>query len=140
MPRKQSRHGLYCDSTRSRFEGKCNDAARWVVYWADEGTHTLMTNYACAHHLHKLLVELIPKAEFSREMFRVIPLDELADWLGQQQRGGDSRGRDHPAAAGLPGQLNTRDQHRTTIRGRLHSTPHTSSIEFIPSCAQRIQE
>ncbi|WP_438453146.1 hypothetical protein [Streptomyces asiaticus] len=91
MSRKQSRYGLYCHSTHSRFEGKCNAPARWVVHWADEETRTLMTNYACAHHLHKLLVGLTPKAEFSREMFRVIPLDELADWLGRQQRGVGSR-------------------------------------------------
>ncbi|MEV8063979.1 hypothetical protein AB0P37_48245 [Streptomyces antimycoticus] len=89
MPRKQRRHGLYCDSTHSSFTGKCHDAARWVVYWADEETQTLQTSYACAHHLHKLLTELSPKAEFSREMFRVIPLDKLADWRAQQHRGGD---------------------------------------------------
>ncbi|MEU4898573.1 hypothetical protein AB0B12_39320 [Streptomyces sp. NPDC044780] len=91
MPRKKSRHGLYCDSAHSRFEGKCHEAARWVVYWVDENTQTLQTNHACAHHLHKLLVELSPKAEFSREMFRVIPLDALIDWLAHRRRGSDGR-------------------------------------------------
>ncbi|MFF4482954.1 hypothetical protein ACFY1A_38935 [Streptomyces sp. NPDC001520] len=59
------------------------------MYWADKETQTAQTNHACAHHLDKLLIELSPKAEFSREMFRVIPLDKLADWLAQRHKGSD---------------------------------------------------
>jgi hypothetical protein len=84
MSRKPSPHGLYCDSTRSRHGGNCNDPALWVVYWGNPEADEVETNYACAYHLHKLLVELTPKAEFSREMFRVLPLDMLADWMRKQ--------------------------------------------------------
>lgn len=85
MSRKSSAHGLYCDSTRSRHGGNCNDPALWVVYWGDPEVDEIKTNYACAYHLHKLLVELTPKAEFSREMFRVLPLDAIADWKASQE-------------------------------------------------------
>ena len=86
MPRKPATHGLYCGSTRSSYKGKCNDPALWVVYWGDPETDETKTDYACAYHLHKLLVGLTPKAEFSREMFRVLPLDKLSEWMKQQEQ------------------------------------------------------
>lgn len=84
--RTASPHGAYCDSTRSSYKGPCNDPALWVVYWVDAEAGEVETNYACAYHLHKLLVELTPKAEFSREMFRVLPLDKLAEWMEEQEQ------------------------------------------------------
>lgn len=87
MPRKPSAHGLYCDSTRSRYKGQCSDPALWVVYWGNTEADKVETNYACAYHLHKLLLELTPKAEFCRDMFRVLPLDMLADWIRHQEHG-----------------------------------------------------
>ncbi|MFI1166591.1 hypothetical protein ACH4UM_24045 [Streptomyces sp. NPDC020801] len=84
MPRKPSPHGLYCEGTRSSYKAPCNDPALWVVYWGDPKADEVKTNYACAYHLHKLLVELTPKAEFSREMFRVLPLDMIAEWNARQ--------------------------------------------------------
>jgi hypothetical protein len=86
MPRKLSPHGLYCDSSRSRYKGKCSDPALWVVYWGDPAADEVKTNYACAYHLHKLLVELTSKAEFSREMFRVLPAQMVVDWAAKQER------------------------------------------------------
>lgn len=85
MPRKPSPHGLYCDSTRSRYPGPCSDPALWVVHWGDPEANEVRTNYACAYHLHKLLLDLSPKAEFCRDMFRVLPVDMVADWIAKQQ-------------------------------------------------------
>ncbi|MFI5687882.1 hypothetical protein [Streptomyces sp. NPDC051636] len=86
MPRKPSPHGLYCEGARSRHKAPCNDPAIWVVYWGDPEADEVKTNYACAYHLHQLLTELKQKAEFSREMFRVLPLDKLAEWMKQQEK------------------------------------------------------
>lgn len=84
MPRKPSPHGLYCGGTRTRGHGSCNDPALWVIYWGDLKADEVKTNYACAYHLHQILAELKPKAEFCRDMFRVLPLDMIAEWQKQQ--------------------------------------------------------
>ncbi|MER6092526.1 hypothetical protein [Streptomyces bluensis] len=85
MPRKSSPYDAYCDSTGSSYKGKCHDPALWVVFWAAPESDESKTNYACAYHLHKLLVELASKAEFSREMFRVLPLDMVMEWDSRQK-------------------------------------------------------
>lgn len=84
MPRKPSPHGLYCDGNRTRYAGRCSDPALWAVYWGDLEADEVKTNYACAYHLHQILAELKPKAEFCREMFRVLPLDMIAEWDAQR--------------------------------------------------------
>ncbi|WP_327309694.1 hypothetical protein OG730_42400 (plasmid) [Streptomyces sp. NBC_01298] len=84
MSRKPSSNDLYCESTRSSYSGICVDPAVWIIYWGDPVANEVKTNYACASHLHKILQELTPKAEFCSDMFRVIPASMLLDWLAKQ--------------------------------------------------------
>lgn len=84
MSVKAGPHGAYCDGTRTRVAAPCNDPALWVIYWGDLEADEVKMNYACAYHLHQILAELKPKAEFCRDMFRVLPLDMVAEWQKQQ--------------------------------------------------------
>lgn len=74
MPRKNPpAPGKYCDATRTRYPAPCNDPAVWIVFYAHKRTGEKKQKNACGGHLNKLLADLVPEAEYSREMFRVIP-------------------------------------------------------------------
>lgn len=80
-------HGMFCRSSRTRYSGPCYDVADWVIYAADKETGELITDFACPVHLHKVLAKLTPTAGFSREMFRVIPAQMVADWASKHEVG-----------------------------------------------------
>jgi hypothetical protein len=45
----------------------------WLVFYTCDETGETKHVSACGSHLGKLLSELTPEAEYSREMFRVLP-------------------------------------------------------------------
>lgn len=85
MPRKPNPHGLYCNGTRTTHQGPCNAPALWIIYWGDLKADKVRTDYACAYHLHQILTDLKPKAEFCQDMFRVLPVDMVMDWNARQK-------------------------------------------------------
>lgn len=67
-----------CQSTYTRgYELPCSYPAEWLIFWSHAETGELGKGFACAQHLHKLLIKLVPDAEYSREMFRVLPWAEV---------------------------------------------------------------
>lgn len=65
--------GAYCNATTSRYRSQCNDPAVWLVFFVDKATGDPKHQNACGGHLNRLLADLTPLAEYSREMFRVLP-------------------------------------------------------------------
>lgn len=76
LPRKNPpAPGEYCSTTTTRYPGPCGSPAVWLVFYACDKTGEAKNANACGSHLGKLLAELTPEAEYSREMFRVLPWD-----------------------------------------------------------------
>lgn len=74
MPRKNPpAPGEFCDATRTRYPGPCSDPAVFIVWWHDKDTGEQHRDNACGAHLGKLVTMRQDQAEFSREMFRVVP-------------------------------------------------------------------
>lgn len=65
--------GQHCDATRTRSPGQCYDSAVFIVWWQDKNTGEEHRENACGAHLGKLITMRQDRAEFSREMFRVVP-------------------------------------------------------------------
>ncbi|MFI0966976.1 hypothetical protein ACH4S8_37180 [Streptomyces sp. NPDC021080] len=63
--------GQHCSSTKG--QRPCYDPAVWVVFYADKETCETKHANACGGHLNRLCDDLTPQAEYSREMFRVLP-------------------------------------------------------------------
>ncbi|MET7363189.1 hypothetical protein ABZS76_32795 [Streptomyces sp. NPDC005562] len=55
----------------------CGDPAVWLVFFMRKETGEKENRNACGAHLNRLLDTLSPLAEFSREMFRVIPWEAV---------------------------------------------------------------
>ncbi|MFE0136108.1 hypothetical protein ACFWY6_31755 [Streptomyces sp. NPDC059037] len=51
----------------------CRDPAVWLMFFVGKETGKKENRNACGAHVNRLLNVLTPRAEYSREMFRVIP-------------------------------------------------------------------
>ncbi|MGW1436780.1 hypothetical protein ACWD7M_16215 [Streptomyces griseus] len=69
--------GVYCDAITSTGGYPCSDPAVFLVFYAAEKTGKEKRESACGAHLGKLVQMRTPVAEFSREMFRVIPWETV---------------------------------------------------------------
>ncbi|MFF1717213.1 hypothetical protein [Streptomyces sp. NPDC058268] len=66
----------------------CRDPAVWLVFHVDKASGENRNSNACGAHLNRLLATLIPEAEFSREMFRVIAWESAMAAKENETRGG----------------------------------------------------
>jgi hypothetical protein len=69
--------GALCSATLTTQPYPCSDPAVWLVFFTDKQTGEKENRNACGAHLNRLLDVLRPQAEYSREMFRVLPWEDV---------------------------------------------------------------
>lgn len=87
--------GTHCSATLTTAKRACRDPAVWMVLFVEKNSGDQDSAYACAAHLNRVLSVCVPRAMFSNDMFRVLPLET---WMRETRaRAAASLNREAPA-------------------------------------------